>query len=439
MHQKIILNQFYRIYIFLLICLVLGFRLYFSLFKDIWSDDERQIYLSGVKFFTSKKLPALGPDVVHTGEQIAGSLQAFLVGIPFFAMDHPFSPVLLLNILSLLGLSLLLWWLKFWLKNTSAVVMGIFLATLPWTLHISTHIYNPSYLLFPSCVFFVAFFESIPSLSTRRLSPAVKVFFLSFAVFFCMQIHLSWVLLIPFYLIAVLWNLKKIRVRTFLFSTGLGASIPGIFLIPAINQFGLSATFKPLLSNSSALNFANLLNPFELLARFISLGCYELTRFLGDRGDERLYFLLHHPLITLPAFLLVAVGIFQVGWFILQVYNYGQSRKKFERDLTRLFIGCFLITWAAFWFSTRPPTTRNYYILAPVVFSLLIIYLDRWAVSDRRKIAFTALVFIHIFYQAGSIFYAQTPDSFLARKEILSHSLHTQNYLLIGERRYDLK
>ena len=78
------------------------------------------------------------------------------------------------------------------------------LLTCPWTLYYSTHVYNPSYLLPLSCLFFVGFFELMPSLTGNLVSPGTSLFLLGFSLTAASQFHLSWPLLLPFLLIAVL-------------------------------------------------------------------------------------------------------------------------------------------------------------------------------------------------------------------------------------------
>ena len=72
-------------------------RLAFGLFSEFWFEDELQIYLVGLKFYTTGHWPFYGPDVVYTHYQIPGALQGLLVGIPFYIMQIPEAPYILLN------------------------------------------------------------------------------------------------------------------------------------------------------------------------------------------------------------------------------------------------------------------------------------------------------------------------------------------------------
>ena len=89
---------FFIIFAFLL-------RLIFGLCSEFWFEDELQIYLLGLKFFTTGHWPYFGPDVVYTHSQITGALQALLVGVPFYFYKAASAPYVLLNILSVASLS----------------------------------------------------------------------------------------------------------------------------------------------------------------------------------------------------------------------------------------------------------------------------------------------------------------------------------------------
>ena len=65
-----------RFLIFLALGLAFIFRLAFGLCSPLWtgSEDEKQIYLIGLKFFTTRAWPWFGPDVTNT-IQIPGTFR----------------------------------------------------------------------------------------------------------------------------------------------------------------------------------------------------------------------------------------------------------------------------------------------------------------------------------------------------------------------------
>ena len=97
-------SELYRSWKFwLLLVFLFAFRLGYGLSSDFWSPDELQIYLIGLKFYSTRLWPYFGPDVfpgVQPIVQIPGALQGLLVGCPFFLLPIPEAPYVLLNILS---------------------------------------------------------------------------------------------------------------------------------------------------------------------------------------------------------------------------------------------------------------------------------------------------------------------------------------------------
>ena len=66
--------------LFLLLILAFLFRLGFGLCSAFQDLDSIQIYLLGLKFYTTRAWPYFGPDVVWGEIQIPGALQGVLVG-----------------------------------------------------------------------------------------------------------------------------------------------------------------------------------------------------------------------------------------------------------------------------------------------------------------------------------------------------------------------
>ena len=130
--------------------------------------------------------------------QIPGALQPLLVGLPFFIARIPEAPYLLLNVLSMGALALFAWYLSARLPEQPRWLLWGWLFTLPWTLELSTHIINPSYVLPASVIFFVGFMEAWPSLRIGRVPVPLAHAWMGAALGWVMQFHMSWPLLLPF-------------------------------------------------------------------------------------------------------------------------------------------------------------------------------------------------------------------------------------------------
>ena len=164
------LNQRSRRLIFsCLLLLAFLFRLGFGLSSQFQDEDTKQIYLLGLKFYTTGAWPYFGPDVTPT-IQIPGALQGLVVGLPLYILPLPEAPYVLLNVLSFSSLCFFAWYCSKRLPELPKWFVWSWLLTAPWALNLSTHIYNPSYVLPGAILFFVGALESYPFLS-RGLVP----------------------------------------------------------------------------------------------------------------------------------------------------------------------------------------------------------------------------------------------------------------------------
>src|SRR5689334_14952994 len=89
------------------VLLAFAVRLAFGLTTDLWGEDQQQIYLIGMQYFTTGVWPDFGPDVVYTHTQVPGGLQGLLVGGPFYIWPQPEAPFVLLALLSTAALAFL--------------------------------------------------------------------------------------------------------------------------------------------------------------------------------------------------------------------------------------------------------------------------------------------------------------------------------------------
>src|SRR5262249_5266161 len=221
-------------------------RAYYGLSLELRTTDEVQIYLLGLKFFTSGQWPFFGPDVM-SGRHVPGPSQGLLVGVPLLLAREPEAPLVVLNVLSFAGLVFLARYLTRRFAVVPPWITYLWLLTCPWTLNFSTHVYNPSYLLFLGCLFFVGFFELMPSLTGDMVPPGASFFLLGFSLAASSQFHLSWPLLLPFVLVAIVTRARKHLLT--LPEIGwllVGAAGPLALLLPTVARYGFASLFEAL-------------------------------------------------------------------------------------------------------------------------------------------------------------------------------------------------
>src|SRR3954463_2970717 len=178
----------WRVPLILAVCF--AFRLAFGLSREFFFEDETQIFLLGLRYHATGQWPFFGPDVVWTRSEIPGALQALLVGVPLRIAAVPEAPFVLLNLLSFAALCALAWYACAQLPSAPRWLIWGWFLTVPWTLQFSTHIINTSYILAPSIVFFIGFFEAMPAWSLRRLPAWLAFAMMGCAATWLMQIHM---------------------------------------------------------------------------------------------------------------------------------------------------------------------------------------------------------------------------------------------------------
>ena len=435
-------------FVFLFLFL-LAFRTAFGLSAPFFSPDELQTYLIGLKCFTTGAWPYFGPDLIvtETGfqSQIPGSLEGLLIGLPFHLLPIPETPFILVNLLSLAGLALFSLYGSKRLPEIPFWFIFSWLALLPWNLHESVNIINPSYLLFGSCLFFVGFLESLPNLSLRWLSPTIAYALMGFGLFWDMQFHFSWILLPPFILASTVsrgWFWIKTRksssvisvssvVNPFLGFAG-GSVIPLAFLVPTFLKYGLSPGASGM-SLSVGFNSENFLSFFTILARFFSLPSYELLRFIGLNTVERIQFL-KDPWIIVPGGFLVLLGILQVPALVLWGW-FKDPRHPDARTLQRWTLAAFLLVWVSFWFTSKPPAAHIYYILLPLVAIYSLYIVSRLASNRLWRILGVICLGANLWFETGYMVQKLKIQSLYLNRPLVVKSIQEKDYRILAERR----
>src|SRR6476660_788517 len=218
------------------------FRLAFGLSSEFWFEDERQVYLVGLKHFTTHAWPYFGPDVTNQ-IQIPGALQGLLISFSLFILRIPEAPFILLNLLTFSSLCLMAWYCTKRLPEAPGWFIWIWLMTAPWTLNFSTHIVNPSYVLPGAILFFIGFLETCPYTSKQLISNRLANFMMGLSLFWVMQLHLSWTILVPYVCASFFFQLRSSR-EDFIRSFGwfaFGALLSRSLLVPTLLKFGLQA------------------------------------------------------------------------------------------------------------------------------------------------------------------------------------------------------
>jgi hypothetical protein len=422
-----------------LLCAAFLFRLGYGLCSQFWADDERQVYLVGLKFYATGAWPYFGPDVA-SGVQVPGALQGLLVGLPLLAAPFPESPFLLVNALSFAGLCLFAWYCSRRLPRTPRWFVWGWLLTAPWTLNFSTHVVNPSYVLPASILFFVGALETMPATRAGLVPAWLANLSMGFALCWVMQLHLSWVVLVPFLAASLFFQLREGGGARGLASCGwvaCGAALSGCLLAPTFLAYGLSGGTggsEGMLTPNFG-NFLRVLNPFEgVPARFLSLASFELARFVGRNTAERLAFLRENLWLAPLALFLGAVGLLQPAalvalWFKRRGMPDGWPAVRLLAPLTVALL-C-----ALFLFSSKLPASHTFYVTFPVA-ALYAFYCWDWLLARPRWRKFAAvLLACGVLFHAGLALHNLRHVSLYVDRGVAQSAIDEKNYHILGERR----
>ena len=418
----------------LVLSLFFLFRLGFGLSTEIWFVDQQQIYLLGLKFYTTGLWPYFGPDVAYH-IQLPGALQGLTVGLPLYLLPIPEAPYLFLALLSFSGLCLFAWYCSKRLPEFPQWIIWTWLLTAPWTMNWSTNIDNDSYALFGAILFFMGFIESIPALSAGFLPMPTANFMMGFAFLWNSQFHMSYVLMVPYFIFSIASQIKQgapklLRTLSFFI---LGALTSGVFMIPTFTEFGFIQGMGGS-GNAVAFNRDNLTSFITILFRFISLACCEIPRFLGANSADRWTFLKGN-LLTFPfTVTAVAVGIAQTLTLFFSGFR-NQHPQKDWKAVRLLTILTFCLIYLSFLFAIKTPAAHTYYITLPIAMLYGFYVFSPWA--TRKWFLNTAKVLLtcNLIFHAGLALHNFPTKSLYKDRGVFVKAISEKNYHLLGERR----
>ncbi|HEX8290459.1 MAG TPA: hypothetical protein VF570_01810 [Pyrinomonadaceae bacterium] len=411
------------------------FRLGFGLCGQFQDSDTKQVYLLGLKFYATGAWPYFGPDVVWGEIQIPGALQALLVGLPFHLLPLAEAPYLLLNLVSFAGLCLFAWYCGRRLPGLPRWFVWGWLLTSPWTLNLSTVIYNPSYLLAGGVLFFVGALELYPPTRRGLVDARLAGALVGFGLLWVMQLHMSWVVLVPYALAALALQFKE-SLRRGLTALGwfaAGAAPPAALLVPTFWEYGLSAGSGGT-AGAVRPNAENLTAVWGIVNRTLSFASFEVARFVGGHTRDRVEFLRDEPWLAPLALFLFAVGVAQVAallgsWFLRA------HRQPDWRAIKYLALFNVLLLYASFLFSLKPPQSNHLYVTLPVPVLYAFYCWDRLLARPRWRKAAAAVLVCGLLFHAGLALHNLPRVSLYVDRGAAQRAVDARDYRILGERR----
>jgi hypothetical protein len=427
-----------RIVVFCLLLAAFLFRLCFGLCSDLQTDDPKQIYLIGLKFFTTRTWPYFGPDV-SAAIQIPGALQGFVVGLPFFVLQIPEAPYIFLNLLTFSSLCFFAWYCCKRLPEMPKWFVWSWLFLAPWTLNVSTHIYNPSYVLPGAILFFVGALETLPFLSMHLVPARWANFMMGISVFWIMQFHLSWPVLVPYVLLSFYFQLKT-EGRRAIIPLGyfpIGSAITGVFLLPTFLKFGAIAGMGGA-NKTVAFNSANLLRHLNIvegvLGRFLSFASFELPRFIGDNTATRLAFMREHRWLIPLVVLLTITGILQCVALLILWFRRNHPTKDWKA-VKYFTLATIVLLYLSFLFSIKAPVSHTFYVTFPVAMLYSLYCWSPFLSKLKWKKFAVGFLACAIVFEIGLAAHNYSHVSLYLERSKIAEAIKTGNYHVFGERR----
>ena len=423
-----------RPFLFVLAAALFLFRLGYGLTSDFWTEDERQIYLIGLRAYARGEWPYFGPDVVWTASRIPGALQGLLIAAPLKLLPVPESPFVLLNLLSLAALALLAWLVCLRVPELPRPLVWIWLLAAPWTLNVSTHVVNPSYVLFGAALFFAGFLEAMPGLRRGALPVPAAFALMGAGLAWVAQLHLSWMLLPPYAAVALAGTVRSGPKRL---AAAAGAFLAALLLVslplvPTLLRFGTGGSernvaFIPL--GVSAF--------VTTLARFLSFASLEVPRFIEITPARRLIVLRNEPwLVPFVAVALVA-GVLQP----LALLALGFVRRAPWKDwgavkLTAL--ATVLWVYIAYCFASTDPRASAFHVVFPIA---MVYGFHAWALVWRYRavrVAWVVVLSSTLVLHLGLALERARERSLYADRPLAAAAIARRDDLLLGRRRQEL-
>jgi hypothetical protein len=411
------------------------YRLGYGLCSEFWYGEEKQVYLIGLNYYATGQWPYFGATAYQA--EIPGALQGLVIAIPLFLWPVPEAPFIFLNLLSFGALCLFAWYCSKHLPDIPRWFIWTWLLTAPWTLNYSTHIINPSYVLFGAILFFIGFLETWPDLSLNLFPTNVCNLLMGFSFFWIIQFHLSGAVLLPLIGLSFYFQWKASPSRCLKSSPWFlaGSVVSGIFILPTFLKYGLSQGSGQT-STLLQLHPDNIKSLFTVLARVLSFASFELPRFVGANTAERwAFFKSHFWLIPLGAFLLLA-GWLQVLFLVVQ-WVLRKSSEKDWQAIKSLILGSILLIYVSFWFTSKTPAAHTYYLFLPAAMLYSFYCWNDWVREKQWQKWAKIFLVCGLLYQASLALAWMPIRSMYKDRSIPASAITQKNYHLLGEKHSD--
>ncbi|NQY67019.1 MAG: hypothetical protein HRT72_04765 [Flavobacteriales bacterium] len=304
--------------------------------------------------------------------------------------------------------------------------------TLPWAMYSSRPI-NPAYAFIFSVPFFICLIDLLPIFKKPLINSYIGFFVLGLCTTCIMQLHMSWILLVP---LTGLVFISKYKNNITLQLKGVGAYLIGlsIGLLTLVPTWLNDTLYEGNIGTNIVIKLNNWSNLPVIVSRLFSFSAYEIPYFLGTKHR---YEIISDQIWMTPIMLfLLIVGFAQVGLFIYSFFIKNKTEGFFQLKI--LLLITIILLYFSFFFSIKGPSSHTFYILAP-----LPIFYSFYAYEyllDKSKYTLPLLKFIllcGILFHIGLGLYNFQNTSLYTDRVKIVNALENMDYTILGTRRAD--
>jgi len=373
------------------ILIILVFRIFLGIQINFSQEDYTQVYLIGLENAFSGKWSYWGPDVVWSKTRLPGAMQGLLAGIPLRLVKNEYAPIILSNIISCAGLVLLGFYAKRRFPDLSIYfLLALFLLS-PFMLFNGVVLLNTAYLIFSGAILFIVAFELFVYRKELLWNSGLYFFALGFSLLFTYQLHLTWVMYLPF--VFVLFYLEWIKnpakgwklISFFV----LGCIVSGLTLIPTLFKYG-----NVIMTGSGdniSLNLNRVTRIIDLFIRYFGIATI-------DVNQKHDYMRLFSEKSWIGFALIWLVKLFAVLQFIgiCISFYFVKASGEFRRTFL-LFILTLVMALSLYMISNKHLEIRTYILLYPIPLWLTLFsysYLSKY--RHIKAIMYSSLILIFV-------------------------------------------
>jgi len=305
---------------------------------------------------------------------------------------------------------------------------------LPFCLFNGTVLLNTAYLILSGAVLFIAVAELF--LYREELifkDPSYYFLGMGMALLFTYQLHLTWVMFLPFIFVLLYfeWKRKEISLGKLLLYLGLGMMLTGVTLIPTI----LTYASEMFMNSEGNLTFQpeRFGRIFDLLARYFSMAIFDIT------PDFDVIDLAMKKSLLVKSLVWVLKAVSILHFILLALYLFRLRKSTVVQKTLLLFLLTLIMSLCLFVLGNKHLSARTYILLYPIpVWLSLYVYQELFQYDWVKKTVLTCLGLVFLTFTSIGLMNRGDIYSFEYKIDDIEKAMQERNPGAFSERRATL-